>query len=397
MEEAMAYFEEAMSLLDTMPDIEENRQQRISLLVEQWSVFQLLFKFPRYYDLLIRYEHMAKGIKNQGLLGAFYVRKGHCEWWFGYMDQAIEHDTKGAELCEAAGNAGDAGYAYVQLQWCHLYGGDYEQVHTFREDALRTLDQRLNLRLYVWALSAASWAYSWLGRWDEAVEEGEKALSIAEEYSNISLISFAEFILCMVYTDKGDLHRAVEYGESAVEKAPTPGDKAWAQMYFAWACCQSGQLSRGIEVLEGIVPLWQAARWVNGESWSLIMLGEGYWLSGEYDRARQALESGLRIAERCGMKYHMARAHRLLGEITWKDNPAQSAAQLEKSIALSQEIKAENELALAYAAYGRFHKQQGDIAQAREYLTKALEIFLRLGTLIEPEKVRQELAELLEE
>jgi hypothetical protein len=34
------------------------------------------------------------------------------------------------------------------------------------------------------------------------------------------------------------------------------------------------------------------------------------------------------------------------------------------------------------------------MAQAREYLTRALEIFERLGTLGEPEKVRQALAEL---
>lgn len=66
----------------------------------------------------------------------------------------------------------------------------------------------------------------------------------------------------------------------------------------------------------------------------------------------------------------------------------------EKSISILQEIKGENELALAYSGYGRFHKQQGNTKQAREYLTNALGIFERLGTLIEPDKVRQELAEL---
>jgi tetratricopeptide (TPR) repeat protein len=65
-------------------------------------------------------------------------------------------------------------------------------------------------------------------------------------------------------------------------------------------------------------------------------------------------------------------------------------------MAVLQEIKAKNELALAYAGYGRLHKQQGEIARAQEYLTKALEIFERLGTLIEPDKVREELAELPE-
>ena len=83
-----------------------------------------------------------------------------------------------------------------------------------------------------------------------------------------------------------------------------------------------------------------------------------------------------------------------MGEIALKTNPAQAAAYFEKSIAIFQEIKAENELALAYASYGRLQKQKGKIAKAREYLTKALEIFERLGTLIEPDKVREELAEL---
>jgi len=66
----------------------------------------------------------------------------------------------------------------------------------------------------------------------------------------------------------------------------------------------------------------------------------------------------------------------------------------EQAILIFQEIKAENELALAYSGMGRYHKKQGNTEQAREYLTKALEIFERLGTLIEPDKVREELADL---
>ena len=40
------------------------------------------------------------------------------------------------------------------------------------------------------------------------------------------------------------------------------------------------------------------------------------------------------------------------------------------------------------------HEHKANVEQAREYLTKALEIFERLGTLTEPDKVRKELAEL---
>jgi tetratricopeptide (TPR) repeat protein len=103
-------------------------------------------------------------------------------------------------------------------------------------------------------------------------------------------------------------------------------------------------------------------------------LGEGYWLAGEADRARQTLEEALEIADRCGARYYAGFAQRLLGEIALKTNPSQAASHFEKSIAVLLEIKAENELALAYAGYGRLHKRQGQIGQAREYLTKALEL-----------------------
>ena len=126
-------------------------------------------------------------------------------------------------------------------------------------------------------------------------------------------------------------------------------------------------------------------------------LGAGYCLAGEDDKARQTLEEALKIADRCGARYYLGWAQRLLGEIARKNNPDQAVSHFEKSIAILREIKAENELALAYAGYGRLQNQQGKVGQAREYITKALEIFEQLGTLIEPDKIREELAKLPKE
>jgi class 3 adenylate cyclase/tetratricopeptide (TPR) repeat protein len=396
MEEAKAYFDEAMTLLDTLPVTGENRQKRISLLVSQGIVFFLLFKSPEYYDLLTRYEPMARGLGNPELLGAFYTRLGNCEFSFGNFNQAIQTLTKAAELAEVSGNAEEAAYAYVFWQFSHFDRGDFERVLALKEDVLRTMKQQFNLRWHTYALSVASRAYACLGRWNEAVEEAQKALSVAEEFSDNSLISFVAWNLAIAYTWKGDLARAVEYGELAVEKAPTHADKAWAQRSLGWAWCRGGDTTRGIELLTTVLAIFRAGRHITGDIPLTCFLGEGCWLAGEDEKARQMLEEGLEMAERYGVRYELGFAHRLLGEISLKTSPAQAAPHFEKSIAIFQEIKAENELAMAYAGYGRLHKQQGEIAQAREHLTKALEIFERLGTLIEPEKIREILAELPE-
>ncbi|NIO05598.1 MAG: tetratricopeptide repeat protein [Proteobacteria bacterium] len=396
MEEAKAYFDEAMALLDALPETEENLQRRISLLVRQGEAFMLLLKIPEYYEFLTHYEPMARELGNPELLGAFFGRLGHCHHFLGHYDQAIQTLTKAVELCQGTGNAEDAGRAYAYLSWSHTDRGEYDQVLALKEDFLRTMEQSFNLRSYTFVLSAACRACSYLGRWGEAVEEGKKALSVAEEFSDNSLISFVAINLSIAYTWKGDLAQAVEYGELAFQKAPTPGDKAWAQRSLGWAWCRSGETARGIELLTTVLPIFRAGRYITSEIPLTCFLGEGYWLTGEDDKARQTLEKGLEMAERYVMRYYVGFTRRLLGEIALKTNPTQATPHFEKSITIFQEIKAENELAFAYASYGRFYKQQGDMAKARQYLTRSLEIFERLGTLIEPDKVREELAGLPE-
>ncbi|GAG55024.1 unnamed protein product, partial [marine sediment metagenome] len=206
--------------------------------------------------------------------------------------------------------------------------------------------------------------------------------------------SFVGWNLSIAYTWKGDAARAVEYGELSIQKAPTHADKAWAQRSLGWAWCRSGDTTRGIELLTLVLAILRDGRFITGEIPLTCFLGEGYWLAGEDEKARQTLEEGLEMAERCGARYYIGFAQRLLGEIALKTNPTQAAPHFKKSISILREIKAENELAMAYAGYGRLHKKQGKIARAREYLTKALETFERLGTLIEPDKVKEELAEL---
>jgi tetratricopeptide (TPR) repeat protein len=396
MDEAKAYFDEAMALLDALPETEENRQRRISLLVNQGIVIMLLFKSSEYYKFLTRYEAMARDLGNPELLGAFYARLGHCEFSFGNYDQAIRTFGKAAELCQAAGNAEEAGYAYVWWQFSHLDRGDYERVLALKEDVLRTIEQGFNLRWHTYALSVASRACSYLGRWDEAVKEGKKALNVAEEFSDNSLISFAAWNLSIVYAWKGDLARAVEYGELSFQKAPTLADKAWAQRALGWVLCRSGETARGIELLTTVSPILRGGQFISTEIPLVCFLGEGFWLAGEDDKAKHMFEEGLEMAERYGTRYHVGFTRRLLGEIGLKTNPTQAALHFERSIAVLQEIKAENELALAYKGYGYLHKQQNQIVQAKEYLMKALKIFERLGTLLEPDKVREILAELPE-
>jgi tetratricopeptide (TPR) repeat protein len=396
MEEAKTYFDEVMAILDALPETEENRQLRIFLLVNQGIVFFLLFKPPEYYDLLTRYEPIARGLGNPKLLGAFYTRLGQCEYSFGHYDRAIQTLTKAIKLSKEAGNLEDLGYAYGFLVTIHFDLSDYDKIFSSKEDAFLIFEQKFDPRWYVHILSIASRACSSLGRWAEAAKIGKKALSVAEEYSDNSLITFASFNISINYGWEFDIVRAIEYGELAIEKAQTHGDMAWAQRSLGWALCRAEKHKKGIELLVNVLPTFGVGQYLSGETDLLCFLGEGYFLAGDEHKARQTLEKGLEIASRCGARYYIGFANRLLGEISLRNDPFQATAHLQRSIAIFKEIKAENELALAYKVYARLMEKKHQIAKARVYLSKALKIFERLGTLLEIEKVREILTELPE-
>jgi tetratricopeptide (TPR) repeat protein len=317
-----------------------------------------------------------------------------CNFIFAEFDQAIEFSSKARELGKGSENAMVLRVIYLGLIWSHYEKGDFERALAFKDEATRETEKHFDLGLYVYALTGASWALTWLGRWDEAVEAAQKALEAAERFSDNRLISWAAWSISWVYTNKGDLDRAIRFGELSVEKAPTPADRPIADGFLGWALCRAGLVDKGIELLSFVV---EAVRAVGYRVLEYIMapcLGEGYLLAGEYEKAKETLREDMELATSCKGRWGMGFSHRLLGEVALKTNPEEAAPYFEKAIEIFREIKGENELALAYSGMGRLHKLRAEFNEARRYFTQALEIFERLGTLIEPEKVRKELAEL---
>jgi tetratricopeptide (TPR) repeat protein len=185
-----------------------------------------------------------------------------------------------------------------------------------------------------------------------------------------------------------------------VEKAPTLGDKVWAQTFLGWTWCRAGRVREAVDLLASILPLYEATQFVGGQVFGSAFLGEAYWRAGQLNDAERTLQSGLKLATRGGdQKFYVGWIRRLLAEIAMEKNPGQvtepfAARQFEECISIFRDIKAENELAMAYAGYGRLHRRKGRRDQARECFGQALDIFDRLGTLTEPDKIRVELSEL---
>ena len=396
MEEAMTHFGRSMAILDTMPDTDANRRRRLSLILDQWIAFWLLFRVPEYLDLLKRHYDTAAKLSETNLLARFQLYLGHCHWVFGLFDQAAE--TLLQAVAQPAGSDADIGAAYCTLQWTDLYLGNFEQVLSWQEPAVHRLRQGGDRRWYTWSLAAGSWACSCLGRFDEAMAQAHEEIRVAEEYNDSSLISFAYWIATIAYTYKGDFDTAIRHGEISFEKAPTPADKVWAQGFLGFAFCRGGQAVKAIDLLKPVASAYEAAQFTAGRVLTSAYLSEAYLRAGDPDNAEVTLQHGLELARPAGMKFFVGIMCRLLGEVAVQRNPQESAqptaAQwFEAGIATLRDVKAQDELARAYVGYGRLHKQQGRSVEACDYFTRAVAIFERLGTAGEAKKVRSELAD----
>lgn len=192
--------------------------------------------------------------------------------------------------------------------------------------------------------------------------------------------------------------RAIEFGNLAVRKAASPADYLWARSALALALCRAGEPGNGLDhLVEAVQEFRKASAYVHSVRFG-IMLGENYLQNHQYDETEQELVVTFKLAKEMGMKFDIARCHFLLGKISLKTDPTQQKSpsaktRFENAVSICREIKTENLLAAAFAGLGRYYKKMGDVAAARDYLNQFFEINARLGNLLVPVQVGEELAQ----
>ena len=392
MEEALGYFFEALAILEDLPDSEDNRRRRLTLVLDQTSGFHYLHRHVEYYELLLRHESLALEQSDPGLVGAFYQRLGHRQFVFGENRQAIETHSRALELSERSGNHEYAALASGGLQWAHMMLGDYERAHRCAELSLEHLAVSFEPMAYMYARSGAALTYMMAGRWEAALREVDQGVATGAERSDAGMISFCNAVGALVCVEKRDWAAAIDYGTAAKEIAPTVYFRGFAFGFLAPALCHTGAVDEGLPVLEQIVPMAKAAR--HELAWTFLAprLADAYLTDGDYVRAHQLLLEIHAAAARRDTKFFLGASGRCLGEVALAQGDAEEAARrLEAAIETLRASGSENELGLALGALGRAKRLVGNDLEATASAKEALAILDRLGTLEEPDRLRSEL------
>jgi predicted ATPase/class 3 adenylate cyclase len=393
MEEALGYFYNALAILEDLPDSEENRRRRLTLVLDQTAEFHWLHRHEDFHQLLLRHEPLALELNDAGLLGMFYGRLSHRQLVFGEYERAMETARKALELCERAGSAEDSALAHALLQWTHMMLGDYERAIAHYDKALEQLAVSFNPMWFMYVQAGAALTHMMAGRWGEALREIDKAAAKGAERSDNGMVSFGTAFGAWVSLEKRDWATALEQANAAREIAPTVYFRGFAFGFLASALCHAGGVDQGLPLLEEIVPMIKSSR--HELAWIFVAwrLADAYVVAGDLARAKEVLVEIRESAVQSKTKFFLGGGERCLAEIALAEGDVQEALRrLEPAIETLRSSGSENEFALALGALGRAQRLVGNEAEAQANLEEAVSILDRLGTLEESDRLRKELA-----
>jgi class 3 adenylate cyclase/tetratricopeptide (TPR) repeat protein/predicted amidohydrolase len=254
----------------------------------------------------------------------------------------------------------------------------------------------------LWGIAAikshlASWVYDWQGKIDLGFKESSEALQIAEE--------------------SGDIHT-----------------KAFGYSYHGYSCYCKGYLRDAEEYLLKGINFFERINDPANLTFIYFSLGETCFSMGKYVQAREAVERGLSLLEQHGIspssqniaRLALAKAKILGGGADTELEPLYRYQAINKikvwegwiprylSAILSNDVKRLSEaedwinraieadsrngmrfyLAQDFAQYAELCKRKGDLAMAKEKLSKAIEIFKECGADGWVKKYEEELAKM---
>jgi tetratricopeptide (TPR) repeat protein len=315
MEEALGYFYDALEILEDLPDSEDNRRRRLTLVLDQTAAFHFLHRHQEYYELLLRHEPLALELSDTGVLGAFYDRLAHRQIVFGAYEQSRETALRAIELCERAGEHEHAAFSCTGVQWAHMMLGEYEHAHQYAERAHEHLAVTFDPMAYMYARTGAALTHMMEGRWGAALREIDEAIVTGEERSDSGMVSFSNAIGAEVCLEKRDWASALEYATVAKDTAPTVYFRGFALGFLASALCHAGDTDGGLPVLEQIVPMAKAAR--HEMAWTHLAwrLADAYLTAGDHARANETLLEIHDAAARSKAKFFLGGSGRCLAEV----------------------------------------------------------------------------------
>jgi DNA-binding CsgD family transcriptional regulator/GrpB-like predicted nucleotidyltransferase (UPF0157 family) len=298
-----------------------------------------------------------------------------------YMPFLLEGDPLAAGLPEVVGMVGQ----------CFTWIEDFDRAQAILDRLVRAARDASAVGLLIYPLAARAHLEFRLGRWAAAIADAGESVELARETGQIGLLAHSLTALARVESALGRGEDAQRHGREALEISRGMGGDAirvYALAVLAFDDLLAGRVESAIELLDEATEV--ADRLQMNEP-SLVQWApdhvEALARAGQTDRARAALARLERQAEATQRPWALAAAARGRGLLADED----FAPHFDEALRHHERDRQPFERARTQLAYAERLRRARQRAEARPFLSEALDTFERLGARPWADRARAEM------
>jgi tetratricopeptide (TPR) repeat protein len=396
--EALTYFNDALSRLDAMPDTEANRLRRVDAVLKQAEVKYALGQYASNIQDLEGVRDIVDTTRDPRRRAAWH-------YWIGLQHSvgggrpeiAIAHCGEAAKIASAASLDELKALAESCLAQVYVVAGKLHDAVEAGERALANFEARGDL----WWAARTLWflvmAANYLGEWDASLKYSRRALEYAlavQDPRFKSVQALGLWRMGSTYVQQGDLKRALEYCNNALALEPILRDAMMAKAAIGYAEIKGDRVQAGIAQLSEVVAWFRQSDHRYAYLRYALWLAEGHLRDGDCSKAQALVDEALSTSRTTGYLHCEGLACWLMSECLAAQASSVAADYVDTALAILKEVDARNDLARAMVTRAAIYQSVGDPAAARNMLNRAYDIFAALGTQDEPGRVEAALAAL---
>ena len=401
-EESHQYFKEAFELLSENLEKNVNKEEVLIDLLIKWSfVYYYRGDYKGLLDLLEVHRNMAESLADKARLGMFYAWLSCALWHRERFQDSYQYLTKALKLGEETEDHQVIGYACTWLTWTCAELGLLDEAAGFAERALEVYSSTYSDHyIYFDSLAGLGYVHWYRGEKQKAFEVGKALVEFGRKHSNFRSMVMGHCFKGFSHLVAGDLPAATSCFQEAIQISADPWYSQFPKLALCYAQISTGQFDEAEAALREIVSFDRecGAEFVGTPAQFLLgplLMARGHLSKGMKileDIQKRWRESGCRLRY-VNSEYIIARTYAQIAQGARSMRPSTVAKNLgflvkrvpfagqralehfNRAIEVATEIEAWGILGRAYLDLGLFHKAKSRNDQARQCLSRAIELF----------------------
>jgi tetratricopeptide (TPR) repeat protein len=254
--EAVTAFEQALQVLEHLPQQRDTHEQAIDLRLALGGALGLLGEYGRRLTLLGEAEALARALDDRARLGRVLARMAIILRITGAPDGTMAAGQQALALAVELGDRALQVQAFYDLGRGYHAIGDFGQAAKLLWWSVEAADRASGSSITVWRIHSQAWlalALSALGEFPEGRRHGEEALRLATTEGRASTPIVAHGCLGNLSLAKGDLDHAIRVFEQGLALCRASGNRDWLRSIAAglgYAYALQARLAEGYALVE---------------------------------------------------------------------------------------------------------------------------------------------------